>query len=289
MTDPTPPRIDLDHLRQWIGPVQTADDTLRLGHARLMAATIDRADLPLAEGAPLPLLWHWLYFLEGRPPGELGPDGHPARGGFLPPVPLSNRMWAGGRVSFEAPLPIGVAAQKRSQVLKVEHKQGRSGDLVFVTVQHEVWAAGRCCVREEQDLVYKQPSAPAAALAAEPPPPGEQVRPYTPDATMLFRYSALTFNGHRIHYDLDHCRRVEGYDNLVIHGPLSATVLAHLAVDWAAQAGLGQVRRFSYRGVRPALLGRPLTANANRDGQRLQLWTALADGQASMQAEAELA
>ena len=280
--------IDLAHLRTWVGRSQSDDDALGLRHARLMAATIDRTDLPLAEGMPLPPLWHWLYFLDGRPRGELGTDGHPARGGFLPPVPLTNRMWAGGRVQWLAPLPIGAAVTTRSTVLKVDHKQGRTGDLVFVTVGHELSAGSTLCIREEQDLVYKNPTPPGAAAPAEPPPaPGAHTRPYAPDATMLFRYSALTFNGHRIHYDLDYCRNVEGYDNLVIHGPLSATLLAQLAGELAAAQGLA-LQAFSYRGVRPAILGRPLTLNANVDGRSVRLWTALADGQPSMQAEATL-
>jgi 3-methylfumaryl-CoA hydratase len=287
MTDSATP-VDLAHLRTWTGQLQTTDDSLRLRHAQLMAATINRTDLPLADGAALPPLWHWLYFLEGRPPGELGRDGHPARGGFLPPVPLTNRMWAGGRLWFDTPLPVGAAVQKRSQVLNVEHKQGRSGDLVFVTVQHEVWAAGQCCVREQQDLVYKNPSpAGLPGRDAAAPAPGMQVQPFAPDATMLFRYSALTFNGHRIHYDLDYCRQVEGYDNLVIHGPLSATLLALQAAELAARDGR-RLRAFSYRGVRPAILGLPLTLNANPEGRRIALWAALADGQVAMQAEAEL-
>jgi 3-methylfumaryl-CoA hydratase len=289
------PDIDLTHLRTWVGRSQTDDDQASVRHARLMAATVARSDLSLDAGQPLPPLWHWLFFLEGRPPAELGRDGHPARGGFLPPVPLSNRMWAGGRVWFDAPIPLGSAMRRQSQVLKVDHKQGRSGDLVFVTVGHEVWADGQRCVREEQDLVYKAPT-PRGTLGDEPAPPapGAHVRPYAPDATLLFRYSALTFNGHRIHYDLDYCRAVEGYDNLVIHGPLSATMLAQLAQQVGAQAGLGALRQFSYRGVRPAILGRPLTLNANLADaspmaeSRLQLWTALANGQPSMQADAVL-
>lgn len=281
--------IDLEHLRTWTGQVQTDDDLASVRHARLMAATVNRPDLTLAEGEPLPALWHWIYFLAGRPPAELGSDGHPARGGFLPPVPLSNRMWAGGRVQFEAPIALGAAMQRRSQVLQVNHKQGRSGDLVFVTVGHEIWVGEQRCISEEQDLVYKAPTPPGAGAAAEPPPAaGQFVQPFVPDATMLFRYSALTFNGHRIHYDLDYCRQVEGYDNLVIHGPLSATLLAALAVDAAAAKGGGTLRSFSYRGVRPAILGRPLTLNANTDADGLSLWSALADGQVAMSAQANL-
>ena len=225
-------QIDIDHLRSWIGKTRTEDDTIALRHARLMAATIDLPNPDrIAEGAPLPPLWHWIYFLEGLPPGELGRDGHPARGGFLPPVPLPNRMWAGGRVAFLAPVPIGARVRKVSRILKVDHKVGRSGDLVFVTVLHEVGTlSGDVLVREEHDIVYKsasRPSRPAATTDAPAPAPFE--KRVTPTSTTLFRYSALTFNGHRIHYDQDYCREVEGYANLVIHGPLVATLLAGFA------------------------------------------------------------
>ena len=139
--------MDREHLRQWIGRQHVDHDIASLRHARLMAATVDRGGPVLQDGDALPPLWHWLYFLDGLPPAQLGPDGHPARGGFLPPVPLSNRMWAGGRIDFLAPLPIGTAMEKRSRVQSIEHKHGRSGDLVFVTVLHEVLAAGTCCLR----------------------------------------------------------------------------------------------------------------------------------------------
>lgn len=310
------PSIDLGHLRSWIGRVQTDHDVAALRHAHLMAATIARPGPALQAGEPLPPLWHWLYFLDGLPPADLGRDGHPARGGFLPPVPLPNRMWAGGRVEFEAPIPLGAAIEKRSQVLAIEHKRGRSGELVFVTVQHEVLVAGRRCVREEHDIVYKQAvpvgsavapvpavggmaagisagtaadllaAAPARApAAAEAPPPGQHHVRLTPDSTLLFRYSALTFNGHRIHYDLDYCRQVEGYANLVIHGPLVATLLAGLA----EQAGGRPLRRFSYRGLRPALLGTTLDLHADVAANQVRVWSILPGGAVSMQAEAELA
>ncbi len=307
----TTPPLDLDHLRQWIGRTHTDRDTAATRHARLMAATVDRPGPLLQDGDALPPLWHWLYFLEGQPPSALGRDGHPARGGCLPPVPLPNRMWAGGRVHFEHPLRLGAVMDKRSEVLDVRHKQGRSGDLVFVTVQHEVFSGGRRCVREEHDIVYKAAAAsaqgaaggeratsaqgrPADATASAPPPAvsastappaAAAERTVTPDATMLFRYSALTFNGHRIHYDADYCRSVEGYDQLVIHGPLQATLLA----GWAQELGGGRaLRRFDYRGVSPALLGQTLTLQAMPPGgPKLALWTALAGGLVSMQAEAE--
>lgn len=287
--------IDLAHLRQWIGRERCANDVAALRHALLMAATVDRPGPPLAEGDALPPLWHWLYFLEGLPPGELGRDGHPARGGFLPPVPLPNRMWGGGALRFEAPLPVGAPIEKRSAVQSVEHKTGRSGELVFVTVAHEVFAGGRRCVHETQDLVYKAAHAAhgAAAAAPEPAPTdATHTRRWTPDATELFRYSALTFNGHRIHYDADYCRQIEGYADLVVHGPLIATRLAALAAE---VLGVPPTR-FSYRARRPVLRGtavilaaRPASAGwAGSAGvSRVTLWAALPDGSLAMQAEAD--
>jgi 3-methylfumaryl-CoA hydratase len=281
--------IDLSHLRQWVGRTRTDRDELGVRHARLMAATLGLPAAALAEGTRLPPLWHWLYFLEGLPPDELGRDGHPARGGFLPPVPLANRMWAGGRVRFLAPLRLGMTVDKRSTVTAVEHKLGRSGgDLVFVTVRHELEAAGEPLLTEEHDIVYRDP-APAgrpARAAAVPAPPAapERSKPFVPDSTLLFRYSALTFNGHRIHYDADYCREVEGYAGLVVHGPLSATLLAGFAEEVAGR----ELRAFSYRGRRPAVLGTPLTLNAAARADHLAAWTALPDGGVSMAAEAWL-
>ncbi|HSI58831.1 MAG TPA: MaoC family dehydratase N-terminal domain-containing protein [Ideonella sp.] len=276
------PQIDIAHLRQWVGRETLADDTLSVRHARLMAATLGLPQEPLAAGAPLPPLWHWLYFLEGLPPPELGRDGHPARGGFLPPVPLANRMWAGGRLTFNAPLPLGAAVQKRSRIQSVEHKQGRSGELVFVTVLHEVLHDGAVALCEIHDIVYKEPTPPGARPASPAMPPALHSKPFVPDATTLFRYSALTFNGHRIHYDADYCREVEGYPQLVIHGPLNATLLAGFAQEIAGRP----LKHFSYRGLQPSLLGNALSVNAAPEGDGLALWVALPDGAVSMRAEA---
>ena len=276
--------IDLDHLRQWIGREREDEDVAGLRHAHLMAATVGRPGPALRAGEAMPPLWHWIYFLEGRPPAELGPDGHPARGGFLPPVPLANRMWAGGRVDFERDVPLGAPMAKRSRILSVDAKQGRAGALVFVTVRHEVSVDGRRCIAEEHDIVYRDPSPPgaAAAKADENPAPGTHRHAIEPDTTLLFRYSALTFNGHRIHYDLDYCRRIEGYANLVIHGPLVATLLA----GFAQEAGGRPLRRFEYRALKPAILGTTLTLEADVAGDRVETWSRLAEGGISMRGTA---
>ncbi len=281
---PTP--LDLEHLRTWVGKTHTDDDVVSLRHARLMAATVDYAGASeIVEGGSLPPLWHWIYFLDGQPPSALGRDGHPARGGFLPSVPLPNRMWAGGRVAFHKPVAIGVNVQKVSRILKVDHKVGRSGDLVFVTVLHELKSsAGETLIREEHDIVYKSAARQAAASGTIPIPPASHSRVFTPTSTTLFRYSALTFNGHRIHYDQDYCREIEGYGNLVIHGPLNATLLA----AFAEEVGCCPIRKFNYRGLAPALLGDSITFTAAVDGKRVSLAAYLSNGTCSMEAEALL-
>ncbi|MGU7780061.1 FAS1-like dehydratase domain-containing protein [Burkholderia sp. PU8-34] len=277
-------RIDLPLLREWVGRSIEDRDELSVRHARLMAATIGSDASWLETGAPLPPLWHWLYFLEGLPPDQLGRDGHPQRGGFLPPVPLPNRMWAGGRVQFHASLPLGAQVSRRSTIRSVEHKRGRSGDLVFVTVLHEISTAGEVAITEEHDIVYKQASPGGTVRPAPAPAPAvpEHRDTFVATSTTLFRYSALTFNGHRIHYDQDYCREVEGYPNLVIHGPLNATLLAAFAERVAGKP----LRAFDYRGVQPALLGNTLTLNAARTADGYALWTALPDESVSMRAHA---
>jgi 3-methylfumaryl-CoA hydratase len=280
-------KVDLEYLRTWVGKEVVDDDVLGVRHARLMAATLDLSQQDVRAGAPMQPLWHWLYFLQGLPPSELGRDSHPARGGFLPPVPLSNRMWAGGQLEFAQPLRLGAHVRKRSSVVSVDHKQGRTGDLVFVTVRHEVDQDGRPALTELHDIVFKDPTPPTASASVDEParPTPTHVEQFTPDSTTLFRYSALTFNGHRIHYDHDYCREVEGYPNPVIHGPLNATLLAMLAQRVAGKP----LRRFKYRGLRPALLGQTLRLEAAPDpeeGDGLLLWAVLANGQVCMQASA---
>ena len=275
-------QADITKLREWVGKTIVDEDVLDVRHARLMAATIGRGAEDLVTDAPLPPLWHWLYFLEGLPPEHLGRDGHPQRGGFLPPVPLPNRMWAGGRVRFLDTLPLGATVEKRSTILAVEHKQGRSGELVFVTVQHEIGRGGKVAVSEEHDIVYKGVSPGGPVRQEVRRAPGEHRETFVATSTTLFRYSALTFNGHRIHYDQDYCREVEGYPDLVIHGPLNATLLAGLAQSIAGKP----LATFDYRGVQPAILGNALTLNGVREGERLELWTALPDERVSMQANA---
>jgi 3-methylfumaryl-CoA hydratase len=240
---------DIAHLKGWVGRAQIVDDIIAVDRVAAMAATLDLERAPVS-GEGLPPGWHWLFFNGAARQSELGPDGHPRRGGFLPPVPLPRRRWAGGRIAVSAPLPIGAPARRESRILTVEAKRGRSGDLVFVTVQHRVHGAGGVAVEEEHDIVYRAAPAPGApAPPPEPAPPGAVWRrEIRPDPVLLFRYSALTFNGHRIHYDHPYVTKVEGYPGLIVHGPLIATLLLDLL---ARQAPKAQLRRFSFRAKSP--------------------------------------
>jgi 3-methylfumaryl-CoA hydratase len=215
----------------------------------------------------VPPLWHWFAFLEAVPQAQLGEDGHPAHGHFLPPVPDRRRMIAGGRVSLRAPLPLGADVTRRSALADVSVKTGRSGEMVFVTVRHELSADGAVAVVEEQDVVYRsQPAGAAPARAHELPParspspadPGTWRLRLDPDEAMLFRFSALTYNAHRIHYDRPYVTEVEGYPGLVVHGPL----LALLAVELPRRFAPGRpVTAFEYRLQRPVFAGSPVVAD----------------------------
>jgi 3-methylfumaryl-CoA hydratase len=243
MTD-TPP------LQDWVGREATAHDVLAPGPVIGLRSTIaDDASEP-APGDEAPLLIHWLHFLPHHPLNDVGPDGHPRRGGFLPPVELPRRMWAGGRLEFLRPLKVGSAIARRSTIADVKEKSGRTGALVFVAVDHEISDEGGVCVRERHDIVYRDMPAPGAPTPEPTPaPPDPQWRrKVTPDPVLLFRYSALTLNGHRIHYDQPYTTKVEGYPGLVVHGPLIATLLLH---ELLARHPGADVATFAFRAVKP--------------------------------------
>ena len=232
----------------WIGRSETATDIIPLRQARQMAATLGHP-AELSEGDPLPPLWHWMGWQNETPMAGLGPDGHPARGGFLPPVPLARRMWAGGRLQFHAALTIGQPLQRRSEILKVAQKTGATGDMVFVTVGHQISRPDGVAVTEEQDIVYMaMPDRflpPAPVPAPDHPAWSDLV---AMDSVRLFRYSALTFNAHRIHFDLPYAIEVEKYPGLVVHGPMQAMLLMAAACDHHANK---TPRSFTFRGIRP--------------------------------------
>ncbi|WP_066266448.1 acyl-CoA dehydrogenase [Hydrogenophaga palleronii] len=278
--------INIEHLREWVGREQLAEQTLEPFPSAALSGLLDRA-APPTVGEALPLPWHWLYFLETPARAATGVDGHPLRGGFLPPVPLPRRMWAAGTVQCDAPLRLGAVARKRSTVRSVDLKEGRSGPLVFVTVDHLLEQDGRSCIREEQNIVYRE-----AATAPAPLPPGKkaaQAAQWTatlqPDPALLFRFSALTYNGHRIHYDRDYAVHEEFYPALVVHGPLLATALLDLLQR--GRPGV-PVRSFSFRALRPAFDTDTLQLCAAANGDAVDLWTQDALGQVGMTARATL-
>ena len=280
----------LAQLRTWEGRSETLRDEITAAPVRGLAATLDRDDPEPREGSEVPPMWHWLYFLPRHRHSELGPDGHARLGGFLPPVPLPRRMWAGGRLRWHAPLRIGDLAERTSRIVTVSHKSGRTGDLVFVRVLHEVRNSHGIALTEEHDIVYRAPAQPgdAAPPPQAAPPEFTWSREIVPDAALLFRYSALTFNGHRIHYDRSYVTQVEGYPGLVVHGPLIATLL----VDLARREQPGrQLASFSFKAVRPTFDLNPFRVNGRLLGDQrgAQLWSQDHEGALTMQAEARFA
>lgn len=257
----------------WIGRTEEAVDELSRNLIKRIAATFGE-NAP-AVGQPLPPLWMWCFFQEPMAETQLGTDGHPARGGFLPPADNRNRMWAGGRVEFIAPLTVGAEAHRLSTILHIEEKHGRTGALLFVTVRHDYSQHGQLCVREEQDIVYREPNPPKLD-SAPANAPADWSEAVTPTPTLLFRYSAVTFNGHRIHYDFPYVTETEGYAGLVVHGPMIATL--NLRAFIRANPGK-RVRHFAYRGVRPLTVPTPfeVAGRISAPGQA-QLWAGNAAG-----------
>ena len=279
----------MQDLTAWIGRRETAHDTLGPTPVMALAATLDHPATAVAPGQPLPPLWHWLYFLPLHRQSEIGPDGHARRGGFMPPVALPRRMWAGSQFEFRAQLRVGDAVVRTSTIDKVLRKQGRSGELVFVTVRHELRCNGAVepALVEFHDIVYREARRPGEA---EPPPQlaphGPQwQREIVPDDVLLFRYSALTFNGHRIHYDRRYVTEVEGYPGLVVHGPLIATLLLDLLRRELPDA---PVAAFQFKALRPTFDGQPLRVCGRREGASVRLWAQDAEGWLTMDATATL-
>ena len=283
---------DANPWRDWIGRTERRADLVTPAPLTMLSATLDRDDPEPVAGAEVPPLWHWLYFLPVAPQSQIGPDGHPRRGGFLPPVPQPRRMWAGGRLAFEHPLRVGDEITRVSRIADVSVKEGRSGKLVFVCVRHEISDARGVALTEEHDIVYRSAAGAADAAAAPQRPPiaGQQAwsRSVAPDAVLLFRYSALTFNGHRIHYDRAYVTEVEGYPGLVVHGPLIATLLLDLLRRQMPDA---RVAAFDFRAVRPTFDLHPFAVHGkpSADGTSVELWSEDHEGFLTMQGKATLA
>ena len=276
-------------LQQWVGRRETVSDTVTPTPFAALSATLDREVERPATGTPLPALWHWLYFLPLHRQSEIGHDGHAKRGAFLPPVPLPRRMWAGSQLEFHRPLRIGDAVTRTSTIESVSEKSGRAGPLVFVKVRHEIQRDGEAgiALTEFHDIVYREaPSAGEVAPAAQrAPEQSAWTKEWVPDDVLLFRYSALTFNGHRIHYDRRYVTEVEGYPGLIVHGPLIATLLLDLLRH---QRPGSRVEKFLFRAVRPlfdihrfSVCGDPLP-----DGKSFRLWARDHEGALAMDATA---
>ena len=278
--------IDTERLRDWIGRKESRTDTVTAWPVIGLTATFDRNDPEPKPGDAIPPGWHWLYFLEAKPASELGQDGHPRVGGFLPQTGLPRRMWAGGRIEFKRALRIGDVIRRDSEIVSIEPKSGRSGNLVFVTVRHTVSAAGDTAVIEEHDIVYREAAKPGDPPPAAKPAPRESVwrRELVADPVMLFRYSALTFIGHRIHYDLDYCRKEEGYPGLVVHGPLQTLLILDLCRRYESRP----VKKLDYRALHPVFHFERFSVNGRPsiDNVTSELWTANAAGHVAMQATA---
>ena len=281
------------NLQDWIGRSETVEDTATATPVAALSATLDQPDTTRpAPGTALPPLWHWLYFLPLAAQSDIGPDGHAKRGGFMPPVPLPRRMWAGSDFEFHAPLRVGDALSRTSTIVDVKEKSGRTGSLIFVRVRHEIRCNGtkEVALTEHHNIVYR--------AAAEPgdvaPPPQAALadsawqRTITPSDVLLFRYSALTFNGHRIHYDRKYATEVEGYPGLIVHGPLIATLLMDLLRRQQPDA---RVLRFEFKAVRPTFDTHAFSVHGqpSPDGKAVHLWGCDHEGWLTMDATATLA
>lgn len=275
--------LDIERLRGWIGREETVSQIVGEDLARKYHATFDLAGEAPKAGEIVPRLIHFCLTQPAAPTARLGEDGHPQRGEFLPPVPLPRRMWAGGSVLFHGDLRVGDRTRRRSRIEDVMLKQGRSGALCFVTVRHRIDVNGAPVLEETQDIVYREADAPGAAHKLQKPAePGVHRKPMRADPPLLFRYSALTFNSHRIHYDRRYAMAVEGYPGLVIHGPLQAALLAHYATELHGTPP----KRFGFRGMSPLFDEDAFALHAVEEGDRLKLWTARDGGPIGMMAEA---
>ena len=271
-----------DSIMSWMGRTETRTDAVTVAPLVALSALLDRDDPPPSPGDAAPPLAHWLYFLPSYRQSEAGPDGHAVKGSFLPPIALPRRMWAGSRLEFLRPLTVGSAIERVSTITNIAEKEGRSGKLVFVTVRHEVSDAEGLLLSDEHDIVFRA----EGALASEPvhaPSGAMWRREIHPDPVLLFRYSAVTFNSHRIHYDHPYVTKVEGYPGLVVHGPLTATLLIDLLRRNAPEV---EVKTFDFRALRPLYdtasfftCGLPQEQN-----RKARLWTRDAEGAVSMEA-----
>ena len=271
--------MSLEELEGWIGRSQSMEDLAAPFPVRALAATFDARDPEPRPGDPLPPLWHWLYFLEIAPQSKIGSDGHPERGDFLPPVPLPRRMWAGSRFAFDGePIRIGDTIHRRSVIKSVEAKTGSTGSMVFVTVEHTISGPRGAALVEEHDIVYREAARSGEAVRPPKPAPADATwsRTVAADPVLLFRFSALTFNGHRIHYDQPYVTGDEGYPGLIVHGPL----MGMLQIELARRSNPKKTARaFEFRALSPVFAPSAVRvhARAEADGSAAT-WVANASG-----------
>lgn len=281
-----PANAALDDYSEYVGRKESRSAFIDPERVAALASTFDMLSPP-SEGDALPAAWHWIFFNPFVRRSELGSDGHPRKGGFLPDVGLPRRMWAGGRLNYLSPIEIGSTAERISEIVSVTPKSGKAGRLVFVTVRHRIMIGDQVCVEEEQDIVYREPPQPGAAAPASQSAPGgaEWSETITPDPVLLFRYSALTSNGHRIHYDTPYARTEEGYPDLVVHGPLISSLLQGLA-----QRSRPELRlvRFDFRAVSPLFVGRSfeIEGATSETGDAHCFWAKGPENKLAMTAEA---
>lgn len=276
-----------DKFKAWIGRTEASTDPLSCVPAQAAQAMLDDLAPLLGDGDPLPPLWHWFHFLPRAPQAGLDDDGHPRRGGFLPPIPFPRRMFAGARLQLHRPLVIGTPAQREACIRDVVLKSGKSGSLAFVTVALRFVQDGQLCIEEEQDIVYREPGGAVPAPVGTSWPTvaeGSWTRVLQPDSRLLFRFSALTFNAHRIHYDRGYANEIEGYPGLVVHGPLTAVLLAQLV----RQSSPRTMRAFSFRGVAPLFDSGPVRLVGTPEADSVALQAQGPDGKTALLANATL-
>ncbi|MDB3993146.1 MaoC family dehydratase N-terminal domain-containing protein [Gammaproteobacteria bacterium] len=280
--------INSDDFNKWIGKTETTADDVTLAPLNAMAATLDKKFQRFQVGDQIPALWHWAYFLHPAPQKKLAKDGHPERGDFLPPIPLPRRMWAGSRLHFISPIHAGDHLSRKSTIKNITIKEGKSGLLAFVNVLHEISTPSGTLLSEEHDIVYREkPSSdnstsPRNTVAA--PISSDFSARINPDPVFLFRYSALTFNGHRIHYDREYARLEEGYPGLIVHGPLLATLLIGTFAEHNPSA---EIKKFEFRATNPVFDTNSFEVcgmNPNSDGEA-SVWIKNHNGNLCMQAQ----
>lgn len=277
--------MNVNHLRDWIGSSEILTDTVSLEHARAISATLDR-DVALQMGDALPPLWHWAFFKPITPTSSIGRDGHPKLGDFLPPIPLPRRMWVGGSLDYHRALRIGDQITRTTTIADVTAKTGRNGDLVFLTLDHEIASGDALLIRETQNIVYRASAEPRTEVplrkltkvAISERPEADWRVPLVPNPVLLFRYSALTFNSHRIHYDRSYAQLEEGYPDLVVQGPLTATLLVQRMVSKFGPA----LKAFSFRAVQPLFCDEPLSLCGREMNDGIELWAETPSGAVAM-------